>query len=87
MGAQHFFRLPEGVQQAGVFRPSAARNIERRTVVDRGADKRQADGDVNAVIHPEIFHRDQALVVILGDHNVELPAPGAHKNGIAGPGR
>src|SRR5688500_7685646 len=57
--------------QARVICNPLARDVERRAVVRAGADERQAQRDVHAFFQPEIFHRDQPLIVVLGHDNVE----------------
>ncbi len=58
------------------------RDIEGRAVIDRCAQDRQADADVDAAIKGEQLHRDVALVVVHGDDDVELAAGGAQKDGV-----
>src|SRR3546814_14620043 len=40
---------------------------------------------VHALFHAQVLDRYQTLVVILGDHNVELAFAGPHENRVARP--
>src|SRR5919199_127217 len=53
-------------------RQSASGDVEGRAMIDRGADDRKADADVDAEVEAEQFHWDMALVVIHGHHAVEF---------------
>jgi len=55
-------------------------------VVYAGAHEGQSHGDVHALVQPQVFDRNQPLVVVLGHHDVEVAAPRPHENGVAGPG-
>ena len=61
-----------------------AGDIERGAVIDRGADDRQPDRDVDRGAKRQQLHRDQTLIVIARDHAVEFAARGAHEHGVAG---
>ena len=71
------------------------RAVERGAVIDRHAQERQPDGDVDArqpgpplrrlvVLEAERLDRDVALVVIHGDDDIKLPAAGPGEQGIGG---
>ena len=62
------------IRLAGSARPRAG-DVERRAVVGAGAHQRQAQRDVHALLHAEVLHRDQALVVVHRDHHIELAGP------------
>ena len=49
-----------------------AGDVERGAVIGAGADERQPERDVDAVLDAEIFHRDEAMVVRHGHNDVEL---------------
>ena len=51
---------------------AGAGDVERGAVVRAGADERQAERDVDAVLDAEVLHRDQAVVVGHRDDDVEL---------------
>ena len=57
--------------EAGGRRDALAGDVERGAVVDAGADDRQAERDVDALVEAEVLDRDQALVVVLRDDDVE----------------
>ena len=63
---------------------SCAGDVERGAVIDRGADDRKAERDVDRVTEREQLDGNQTLIVIAGDHRVELPLRGAHEHGVAG---
>ena len=64
-------RVPAALRSA-VFGAAAASDVERGAVVRAGADKRQTQRDVDAFGDPQVFHRDQAVVVGHRHHQVEL---------------
>ena len=51
-------------------------------MIDRGADRRQADRDVHTGLDAEHLDRAVPLIVIHGDHEVEVAAAGAEKQGV-----
>ena len=61
-----------------------AGDVERGAVIDRRADDRQAERDVHRVTEREQLHGNQSLIVIAGDHRVELAPRRAHEHGVAG---
>ena len=65
-------RQPHRLDQARRIRDPAAGDVERRAVIDRGPDDRQAQGDVHRPPEREQLDRDQPLIVITGDDGVEL---------------
>ena len=69
--------------QACVVCNSPARDVERRAVIRAGADERQAQRDVHAFFQPEILHRDQPLIVVLGYDNIESTLTCLHEDRIA----
>ena len=60
-----------------------AGDVERRAVIWAGADERQAQRDVHALLQPEILHRDQSLIVVLGNDNIEPTFTCLHEDRIA----
>lgn len=82
-------RLDHGTGVGGVF----SRYVEGSPVIGAGADEGQADGDVDGLIAREQFHRNQALIVIHGDDEIEsagegsLSAPVATRRAGRGRGR
>src|SRR6266571_7321939 len=51
-----------------------ARDVERGPVVDAGAHEREPQRHVDALVEARQLDRDVALVVVHGDHEVELAA-------------
>src|SRR4026209_3043826 len=51
---------------ARVIGHAAAGDVERGAVIDRGANDRQSERDVDGASKGQQLHRDQALVVIAG---------------------
>src|ERR1700727_1270632 len=83
------------LNKARLARDSAARYVEGRPMVDGRPDDGKAERDVDAAQRlpaagrlvdgeAEQLHRDVALVVIHGDHGVELLRPQLHEHGVAG---
>ena len=60
-----------------------AGDIERRAVIDRRPHDRQTERDVHGLAERDELHRNQPLIVIAGDDDVELAADGAHENRVA----
>jgi hypothetical protein len=52
-------------------------------VIDRRADDRQADRDVDGGAERQQLDRDEPLVVVAGNHRIELAAYGAHEDRVA----
>src|SRR5690606_33810135 len=61
-------------------------NIEGRAVVDAGAYEGQAHRYIDALVNAHVLDRNKALVVVLGNHDVEFAPAGAHEHGIPWPG-
>lgn len=55
-------------------------------MIDRGADKGQADGDRDGAVEIHHFGRDVSLVVIERQHGVKGTFPGQMEDGIGGDG-
>jgi hypothetical protein len=66
--------LPNGLNEAAFISFSRSCNIERGAVIDGCPDNGQTDGDVHAGLEPENFDRSMALIVVHGDHQVEVAA-------------
>src|SRR5215813_9908412 len=78
-------READGLDQAGMIGDAAACDVERGAVIDRRTDDRQPERDVDGSTEREQLDRNQPLVVITGDDDVELAARGADEHGVAGP--
>src|SRR3984957_17479362 len=85
------------LDKARLARDSAARYVEGRPMVDGRPDDGKAERDVDAAQRlpaagrlvdgeAEQLDRDVALVVVHGDHGVELLRAQLHKHGVAGHG-
>src|SRR5574339_835529 len=72
--------------QTGMAGFPCSGDVECRTVIDAGADKGQSNGDIHAFVYAQVLDRDQALIVILGNHNIETSLAGVHEDSIARPG-
>src|SRR5690606_27636679 len=75
-----------GSPERGGVGNSLAGDIEGGAVVDARADERQPHRNVYAIFNSKVFDRNQSLVVVLGNHNVELPAACPPEEGVAWPG-
>ncbi len=62
--------------------PAGAGQVERGAVVDAHPNKRQTQRDVHAAFQAKKFYGDQTLVMVLGDHDVELAAARPHKDRV-----
>ena len=51
-------------------------DVERRAVVDRCPDNRQANANVDRVVEVDQFHRNVALIVIHGNGKLEVTVKG-----------
>src|SRR5260221_4780912 len=68
-------KLERFLEAAGIGAPGAGK-VERRAVIDRGADEGQAERDVDAAAEARVLQHRQPLVVIHRQHAVDLaPAP------------
>lgn len=59
--------ISAAITMAAAMAPGSAalpRDVERSAVIGRGADERQAQGDIDALVELQRFQRDQGLVVI-----------------------
>ena len=65
----------------GLARP---RNVECGSVVDRGANHGKANGNIHARFQSQRLDRPVALVVVHGDHQVEVAALGAEEERVGG---
>src|ERR1700733_6106507 len=83
------------LDKARLARDSAARDVEGRAVVDRRPNDGKTERDVHAAQRlpaagllvdgeAEQLHRNVALVVIHGDHGVELLRAQRYKDSVAG---
>src|ERR1700733_4805848 len=76
--------LTQRLDQAALVGAALAGDIESSAVIDRGADHRQADGDVHAGFQPQHLDRSMALIVIHRDHHVVVAAAGQEEQRIGG---
>ena len=85
---------PSAVRRAGgrrrwrvhvdVVGDALAGDVEGGAVIDRGAVDRQAERDVHRGVEGDELDRDVALVVVLGDDQVEGAVVGAVEDGVGG---
>jgi len=68
-----------------MLRLAGAGDVESGAVIDAGAQKRQADGDIDPLLDAEIFDGNQTLVVVLGHDDVEFALTRPHEDRVAGP--
>ena len=61
-------------------------DVHRRAVVHARANGRNTEGDVHAFLEGDGLDRDQALVVVHGDHDVRLALDGPAKHRVGGQG-
>ena len=61
----------------------AAGDVECGTVVDRGPDDGQAQRHVHRLAERQQLDRDQPLIVVAGDHDVELAPMRPDEHGVA----
>src|SRR5436190_4710583 len=61
---------------------ASARDVERRSMVDRRADDRQSERHVDRGAEGQQLDRYQSLIVVAGDHDLELAALCADEEGI-----
>ena len=70
------------MQQIHGRRHAAPCDVERRAVVDAGAQEGQANGHVHRAVEAEELDGDQALIVKHGEYHVELASAGTHEHGV-----
>ena len=63
-----------------------AGNVERRAVVGRGPDDRQAERDVDAILEMQGLHRDQRLVVVHAKRGIVVGPRRRMEQGVGGVG-
>src|SRR6266571_3298040 len=51
-------------------------------VINRGADDRESEGDIDAVVKVQHLERDQPLIVVHGDHTVIATLLGKMEQGV-----
>src|SRR4051794_21622116 len=76
---------PHRLDQAGRIRHPLAGDVERGAVIDRRADDRQPEGDVDRAPECEQLYRNEPLVVVARDDDVEVAARGPRENGVPRP--
>ena len=77
-------RQHDGLDQARGVGAILPGDVEGGAVIDRGADDRQAERDVDGGSEGEQLHRNESLVMVAGHDRVELAARGADEDGVAG---
>ena len=60
-----------GRQKARRVSLPAAGDVKSRAVVRAGAHQRQAQRDIDALLHPQVFHGNQPLVVVHRHHHIK----------------
>src|SRR5471032_1132579 len=79
-----FSALTQGFQQAALVGNALARDVERRAVVNRGADHFQPHRHVDARLQAQHLDRPVALVVIHRHHQVEIATASAEEQRVSG---
>ena len=79
---RHFLRHADRRHQACGARLAGAGEIVGGAVIDGGADDRQAEGDIDAVLEMQQLERDQPLIVVHADDRIVIPARGEVKEGV-----
>src|SRR6185436_14683641 len=74
--------LPQRLNQTALVSNAPARNIESRTMIDRGTDHGQADRDVNTGLQPQYLDRAMALIMIHRNDHVVIAAAGQEKQRV-----
>ena len=82
LAARHPRGEPQGRDQARRIGAAGAGDIEGGAVIGRGADERQAERDVDAIVEGERLDRDQRLIVIHADRAVVSLARGFVEHGV-----
>ena len=82
VGAREARGEGDGGDHAGMLGDAAARDVEGRAVIDRGADEGQAERDVDGLAEREALDGDHRLVMVARNHGVELAARGAQKDRV-----
>jgi hypothetical protein len=60
----------------------AAGQVQRRAVVNRGADDGQPEGDVDGAAEAQMLEHRQPLIVIHGQHRVDPRDLLGHEGGV-----
>jgi hypothetical protein len=71
---RQFRRQQHRLDHARRVGDALARDIERRPVIHRRADDRQPQRHVHRAPERQQLHGNQPLIVVAGDHRVELAA-------------
>jgi hypothetical protein len=77
--------MPERYKQASMVGDTAADDVEGRPVINARPHERQADSDINATFKTEVLEWNEALVVVLGDHDVEMALTCTQEHRVWGP--
>src|SRR5262245_62698692 len=73
---------PAGVSQIVSECEAFPGDVERRPVIDRGADDRQPERDIDPAFEIEQLHRNVSLVMIHADHRIVAAFDRLHKNSV-----
>lgn len=71
-------------EHGAVIGDAAAGDVVGATVIGRGANDGKADSGVHPVSKAGEFDRDETLIVIHGDDNIEFATAGTEENGVGG---
>src|SRR5438270_4793995 len=74
--------VAKGLDHAALVGLARAGDVECGAVVDGGAHEWKADGDIYPGLEAEDLYRTVALVVVHGDHEVEVAPAGAEKQRV-----
>ncbi len=69
-----------------MFREAFAGYIKSRPMIDRSANERQPEGNINRLAKREAFNGNHRLIVITGDYCIEFAPRGPQENGVGGKG-
>jgi len=61
-------------------------DIEGRAVIDGRADNRETQGNVNGILEIHQLHRNVALIMVHGDHEIKFSANRFGKKRVCGKG-
>src|SRR5258708_6885382 len=83
-GGCKFDRKLHCLDEAAWIGFSAAGDIERRAVIDRGAHEGQAQRDIHAAPEARVLEDRQSLVVVHGEHAIGAFQPLGHEERVGG---
>src|ERR1043165_2218177 len=82
VGARQARGQRDGGDHARMLGHAAARDVEGRAVVNRRADERQAERDVDRLAEGKTLDGNHRLVMVARNQGVELAARGAQENRV-----